>query len=155
MPVSRDVCIHLHRLADHKPGIHAFFQPVFVDAAVMVKVLGGLGPGHIEAPVELQDPAFCIVGRLSYIRGQVHGGLPKIAHIAQISRRILRVVALNLRPCAGIRLSPTLYVDMVCSNHGFCRTSAVLDVGRCCTACECKKSINRAGSWARLHNAKS
>ena len=44
-------------LADHKPGVHAWFQPVFVDAAGPVEVLGGLGPGHIEAPVELQDPA--------------------------------------------------------------------------------------------------
>ena len=44
-------------LADHKPGVHAWFQPVFVDAAVPFEVLRGLGPGHIEAPVELQDPA--------------------------------------------------------------------------------------------------
>jgi hypothetical protein len=42
-------------LGNHQPGLHTWFQPVFVDAAGWVKILVRLGPGDVEATVELQN----------------------------------------------------------------------------------------------------
>ena len=43
-------------LGNHEPGLHTRFQQRLVDAAGCVKILVCLGPGNIEATVELQDP---------------------------------------------------------------------------------------------------
>ena len=42
-------------LGNHEPGLHTRFQQRPVDAAGWVKILVCLGPGNIEATVELQD----------------------------------------------------------------------------------------------------